>query len=392
MEPYRNTLDESLHGVLVSLIGANHLGYVFSTLGLGLLLYRLGPSALWAIRARSGEMKASRAVPDSGLVSIIVPARNEEANLPNLIASLAQLQYRNFEVIIVDDASTDNTAAIVRMAAERDERIKLLSAGEKPAGWVGKTWACEQGGKAARGVWLLFTDADTLHFPSGLAAAINQMRRGKVDLLSALPNHVEGMPLDPFLGPFHLLVFLSSSAFSPQAQNRLFAIGQYLLFRSDYYRRQGGHSVVKGSFAEDLDLAERCFKLRGHYVLDRSGELFGVRMYTSINDFIAGWRRIFRQGFARAQGLVVVEIFLVIACLMMSFRFARASSYETALALVGCAVVGLAQKRYGQFSWLGVLMIPFSVALFTIISALALFDRISGRDLRWRGRTYKIKP
>ena len=380
MEPHIHTLVESFLSPLV-----------FSTLGLGVLLYRLGPSVIWSVRTKSRGINIDRAAFDSALVSIIVPARNEAANLPNLLASFAQLEYRNLEIIVVDDASTDDTAAIVRMAGERDTRIKLLSAGEKPDGWVGKTWACEQGAKVARGDWLLFTDADTVHVPQGLAAAIKQMNQGQLDLLSALPNHVEGMSLDPLLGPFHLLVFLSSSAFGRQSKNSLFAIGQYLLFRSDYYRNQGGHAVVRASFAEDLDLAERCFEKGGRYALDRSGQIFGVRMYSSFKEFLAGWRRIFRQGFARANAFAVVEIFLVIACLMMSFRFARASVYETIAALVGCAVIGLAQKRYGAFSWIGVFTIPLSVALFSYISALALYDRLTVRDLRWRGRTYKIK-
>lgn len=366
------------------------LGPLFSMLGLGILAYRLAPVS-FASKPRSEMAVSDTDSFTAGLVSIIIPARNEAQNLPIILASLTQLQYRDYEVIVVDDASTDDTLSIAQMTASNDPHVRVLEAGEKPEGWVGKTWACQQGAAVANGEWLLFTDADTEHMRSGLTRVMKRMSREKIDLLSAIPYHLEETFFDALMGPFHLMVLISSSAFSKPSPKRIFGIGQYLLFKREYYIRQGGHEVVKGSFAEDQDFAVRCLALQGNYGLDRTGEVFGVRMYASASEFLAGWRRIFRQGFPRASLAVAIEVFFILACLTMSFHFAAAGVFEITMALIGLTFLGFAQKTYGQFSLVGLLTAPLSLGVFIVITALALFDLATGRDLRWRGRSYIIK-
>lgn len=359
---------------------------IFSLAGLGVLAVRLVP----VIRGRASSVSVGDADALAGdaeaLVSIIVPARNEEANLPKILESLVRLDYPNFEVIVVDDNSEDRTGEIIEQFAARDGRVRAVKGTPRPEGWTGKNWACRRGFEEARGEWLLFTDADTEHRP----ASLKRMIALDADLCSAVPYHETNGFLESLLGPFHILVFLSSSAFGRPRPRALFAIGQYLLFRREQYVRQGQHEAVRMSFSDDLDLAEQCLAHGGRYALDTSGEIFKVRMYADAAAFFAGWKRIFRIGFAHARVFRAIEIFLVIACLMTSFH--APNTPELACAAGGIALLALAERRYGAFSPLGAVLAPIGVFTFIAVSAAALFDRITGRDLRWRGRSYKVGP
>ncbi len=352
---------------------------ILSILGLSVLLIRLGPAIL--------RSRKSAAVPIGSFdVSVIVPARNEEANLDKILSSLLRLQVR--EIIVINDRSEDRTQEIAEGFAARDARVRVLEGAPRPTGWAGKNWACQQGALVATGDSLLFTDADTEH----LEGSLETMIALNADLASALPYHSNTSLIEKWMGPFHMLVFISSSAFSKPRRGSLFAIGQYLLFKRAWYFQQGAHEAIAASLADDLDLAERCLELGGTYSLDRSGRIFRVRMYASFAAFIEGWKRIFRVGFQHASVLKIMEIVVVIACLTESFRFFRATPLETLMALAGLFILGLAQRRYGDFSLFGVLLAPLGIGTFVYVSASALLDRILGRELRWRGRRYKLTP
>lgn len=361
---------------------------IFSSLGLAVLALRIGPAA-WST-LRRGRVENEQAASDA-FVSILIPVRNEENHLPRLLTSLMRLDHRQIEILVIDDASSDRSVEISREFAARDSRIRVIEAPVKPGGWVGKTWACFHGAAEARGEFLLFTDADTEHESNGLSRALAQMRREDADLLSAIPFHENETSFDPYAGPFHVLTLIAASAFSKPRLKRVFAIGQYLLFRRELYFALGTHESVKMSFCEDVDFAELCLARGGRFSLNRSGAIFRVRMYLTFRGFFEGWRRIFRIGFAHARPAVAVEVFLVIACLTESFRFSRATPIEVGCAVAGLVLIGVAQSKYGRFSWLGVLAAPVSLALFTTVALVAFIDRVGGRDLRWRGRSYKIE-
>lgn len=358
------------------------MSVLFSALGLLVLVIRLSPAIF--MRLADGASAKTDSVENDARVSVIIPARNEEANLQKILNSLLRLPF--FEIIVVDDSSTDRTQEIAQSFAARENRIRVHAGAPKPQGWTGKNWACQQGALTSTGNYLLFTDADTEHCEGSLSRTLQL----NADLVSALPFHQSANFFERLLGPFHLLVFISSSAFSRPKTGSLFAIGQYLLFKREWYFQQGMHEAIKQSFADDLDLAERCVAQGGVYKVETSGRVFKVRMYLSLVDFLAGWRRIFRVGFGHASFVRVFEIFFVIACLTESFKFARATPIETLFALSGLLVLGLAQKRYGNFSWLGALLAPLGIGIFVFVSATALWDRILRRDLRWRGRSYKL--
>jgi chlorobactene glucosyltransferase len=366
------------------------LGTAFSILGFGVLAFRLGPSVLAVLRGSSGSILKPSVPGAAHFVSIIVPARNEETNLPKLLTSLTLIEQEKVEILIVDDNSEDRTREIVEDFSARDSRVRLIKGSVRPQGWTGKNWACLQGAHEAKGEWFLFTDADTEHTPMSLTKALYKCESESLDMMSAVPYHDNSTLFEKLMGPFHLLVFISSSAFSKPRSHALFAIGQYLLFKKDFYLKQGTHEAVKMSFSDDLDLAEQCLKHGGCYGLETSGTIFKVRMYPSFAAFMEGWKRIFRIGFVHARFWRVIEIFLIISCLTESFHFAKASRAEAVLALGGLVLIAFAQRRYGRFSVGGVLLAPLGIGTFVYLSASALLDRIRGRDLRWRGRSYKL--
>jgi glycosyltransferase involved in cell wall biosynthesis len=354
---------------------------ILSALGLLVLLMRLGPAIF---RKSHNHTRLARSDKESPSVSVIIPARNEETNLPTILTSLVALTVQ--EIIIINDHSEDRTREIAQRFADRDARVRVIDGEERPEGWTGKNWACQQGALISMGDYLLFTDADTEHLDGSLERVLSL----NANLASAIPYHSTQTWMEKLLGPFHMLVFISSSAFLKPKPKSLFAIGQYLLFQREWYFAQGMHEAVKGSLADDLDLAERCLQMGGNYQLETSGEIFKVRMYDSFAAFVAGWRRIFRVGFQHANLLRVVEVFAIISCLTESFRFAKATPQETLCAVAGLVLIALAQRRYGQFSLLGAILAPIGIGTFVYVSAAALLDRILGRDLRWRGRSYKL--
>jgi glycosyltransferase involved in cell wall biosynthesis len=379
-------------------------------LGAALWTWRLG--TLFRGRARGEGIARGRVLP----VSIIVPARNEAHNLPALLASLKALDPRPLEIVVVDDHSTDGTGDIARAAG-----VRVVSPPPLPAGWNGKPWACRTGAGEARGEYLLFTDADTVHAPGSLGQAMAALRARDAALLSAVPTHIVRAAWEKLQGVFQLLLLVATRAGAPEAPGRAagaatgaagesargagqgggaherrFSIGQYLLFRRDAYERIGGHEPVKQRIAEDLAFARLVAGAGLGLALVFSPGLLGVRMYPEgLGAFVRGWRRNFREGLTAAGAGGVIEIVAIIGWLlgvpMAAFSAAAAGLAPLAL---GWAAVYLAtaievarrQRSLGAFPLWSGLLYPVFVLMFVLVTALALIDRWRGATVIWRGR------
>ena len=357
--------------------------------GLLLLLGRLWP--------RPGWVPPSPGTPQAGprwqRLSIIVPARNEAANLPRLLPSLAQLSAPQLagkslavEVIIVDDHSTDDTAAVATaFCTSSPERFRLVHAGARPPGWGGKQWACQVGADAATGELLLFTDADTVHEPDSLLAAVGAMDRHRLDLLSACPFHDGDQLWERLLGPFQLLLLALTGPYRKPRPRRLFVIGQYMLWTRAAYQAFGGHAAVADALVEDVPMANRLVARGGRYLLWTESRLFRVRMYATLGEFVAGWRRNVRAGFLYGSPWAGLDATLIIASLIMG---GQPTAVTMAIAALAWSFAAWRQGAYGRFPPWTILGLPFALSLFTWVSALALVDRLSGRPVRWKGRAY----
>ena len=340
--------------------------------GLLLLLFRMWPRRP---RAAAGDPSVWP------LVSIVVPARNEEAVLSHLLSSLQKLDYPDYEVIVVDDCSEDATAAI---AAAHGARV--ISGQERAAGWHGKQWACAQGAGAARGDYLLFTDADTVHRPSSLRLAIREMIATRADGFTALPEHICQDWWEKLCGPFHVLLLAATNPYGQARPGQVYAIGQYLIFERQAYVKLGGHARVKDDWVEDIPLAQALLRDGGRWHVHRGEHLFAVRMYASLADFVKGWRRNFRAGMSYSYPGTGLEIALFIAALLGGGRW----PHPLALALTLSTLFAMApmQKSLGRFSRWGLLAFPFALGLFCYVSVLAVFDLGLRRPMIWKNRSY----
>lgn len=262
----------------------------------------LWPALPWAASflafarlARRRPDLASSPLAGGRLVTVIVPARNEELNLPTLLGSLTRSTYAPMEILVVDDRSTDGTAEVVRQFAERDPRIRLLEGAELPAGWFGKPWACVQGYRAARGDLLLFTDADTVHAPELLARAVGALESQDRDLVTVMGRMICGSFWERVIMP--IVTALLAIRFHPAVVNRarraseVIANGQFILVTRESYEAVGTHEVVKHEVAEDLAMAQAYFRAGRRQLFVFGLELMGTRMYTSLAGMVEGWSK-----------------------------------------------------------------------------------------------------
>jgi len=223
-------------------------------------------------------------------VSVIVPARNEEACLGACLESLVAQTGVAFEIIVVDDHSTDRTRAI----AESFPGVRVIEAGPLPAGWTGKNNAVTAGARAARGEWMLFTDADTMHLPGSLARAAAEAQEHHADLLSYSPEQIAVTFWEMAILPVvfgELARQYPPAKVSDPASPLAAANGQFILVRREAYDAVGGHAAVAASLLEDVALA-RAVKQSGRKIRFRyAADAVRTRMYRGFAQLREGWTK-----------------------------------------------------------------------------------------------------
>ncbi len=223
-------------------------------------------------------------------ISVIIPARNEEASLADCLQSLVAQTGVAFEIIVVDDHSTDRTRAI----AESFSGVRVLEAGPLPEGWTGKNNAVTCGASQALGEWLLFTDADTVHLPGSLAAALKEAHENGAEMLSYSPEQIAVTFWEMATLPVvfaELARQYSPSKVSDPGSPIAAANGQYILIRRETYDAVGGHAAVAGDILEDVALSRAVKssgkKIRFRYATDR----VRTRMYRNYSQLRDGWTK-----------------------------------------------------------------------------------------------------
>jgi chlorobactene glucosyltransferase len=344
------------------------------------------------------------------LISMLIPARDEAERIGACLAGLASQSYRNFELLVVDDHSTDATAAIVRGYAAQLPALDVLPSIALPAGWAGKCWACWQAAGSARGDWLLFLDADVMPKPELLATLLARAESRSLDLLTLMPFQQLGSLAERVILPafFALLYNLYpldqvSDPRSPIA----FANGPCLLIRREVYFAIGGHQAVRASFLEDTELG-RIVKAAG-YRLEAAvaPDLIEMRMYTGWASLTEGLGKNavagYRSGGTRS-GWVGARLALVafLPCYLLLagglLALARPGAAIGAMLLLHGALLAalalacwswLARRRYRIAPWWGALF-PLGLAIYFWLAARALLRLRSGRGVIWKGRTFKM--
>lgn len=378
----------------------------------GLWLVREARAAVRAVAAertaaetmlRDGPAKVSEAA--LPLVSVLVPARNEASRIGPCIGSLLRLDYPATEVIVVDDGSTDGTADVVREAATGDPRVRVVPAGALPAGWGGKNHALWRGQAEAKGDWLLFTDADTVHHPRSLRRAMGRMRAEGADLLS-LTGRQRAVSLPERLVQPFVFEFLARryplAAVNDPADHRAAANGQYLLVSRPLYDAIGGHEAVRGEMLEDVALASRAKGQGARIRFLATPDLLEVRMYDGARALLEGWTKNLADlaggtAGAAAEGLrFLVRGLLPILALSAAAVAAATDRGGLAVGLFLLGGLGLAAllaaarslARLGVGDARVVPGAPLGAAATGLLFLRSAWRRSGGRQVVWRGRRY----
>jgi chlorobactene glucosyltransferase len=234
------------------------------------------------------------------LVSVLVPARNEEHNIRTCITSLLNQDYPRYEVIVLDDESTDNTGAILQELAAQDSRLKILRGKTLPSGWRGKPYACHQLAQVAKGKYFLFTDADTVHTPESVRYLLTTFLKHDADLVTTFPYQIVKTWSERLLVSFMLRLgyfFLPFSFVCDVKKPLALACGQYLAVKAESYHKIGGHERVKDTVTEDVPLS-RVYKKEGLKIIWFEGSrAVSCRMYRSFQELWQGFSRSYYDGF-----------------------------------------------------------------------------------------------
>lgn len=360
----------------------------------------LAPFASLIPLARS-RPNLSDTPPTSGpLVSVIIPARNESATIETVVHSVLASTYRTLELLVVDDRSTDHTAALVERVAMGDPRVRLVCGEPLPPGWYGKPWACLQGYRAARGELLLFTDADTRHAPELLARSVGALRESGADLFTVAPRQLCVTFWERVVMP--QIWFLLASRYHPDRVNRarrerdVIANGQFILMPRESYEAVGTHEAVRGEVAEDLALAQAFHRAGRRVRFVFAEKLMETRMYRSLPELVEGWSKNMYLGGRRSfPGQPLLQA-LVPVMLVASFAFwlIPPAALVTWGALEPAAAVSVALSAvfwmlvsYGMRIpvWYG-LLYPLGALIALYIGARSAWR--GGRRVEWRGRAY----
>lgn len=338
-------------------------------------------------------MQVANPAPDRLLVSVIIPARNEEASLGACLQSLVEQTGVKMEIIVVDDGSTDRT----RKIAESFAGVKVIESGPLPEGWTGKNNAVSAGAKVVRGEWLLFTDADTVHKPGSLARSLEETRSKKAAMLSYSPEQeVHGFwekAVMPVIFAELAASFRPAEVSDPKSPAAA-ANGQYILIQRSAYEAVGGHAAVAKSLLEDVDLA-KAVKSSGRKIFFRfGGDAVRTRMYRSFAQLREGWTKnlvlLFRSPLHLAV-LRFLEFFLITATAAVAiFEMAEGKRQAAMVCGVVCLSIFtllISRIRKAHFPASANALSIFGLPIFAYLLWRSQLFHKQGK-VQWKGRAY----
>jgi chlorobactene glucosyltransferase len=337
------------------------------------------------------------------LISILIPARNEESDIVTCLDSLRRQDYPSFEILVLDDGSTDRTAAVVEEIAAVDPRVRLLRGKPLPRGWAGKPFGCHQLATEARGSWLLFTDADTIHAPQMLRSALSYAGSNRLALLSGFPLQNTISFSQRIVIPIMYFILLSGVPLwwlqgSTKPKPGI-AIGQFLFFSARDYREIGGHEAVKSRLMEDVWMGfEVARRGKRQGVVDLS-PLVACGTYEGVGDL---WQALSRWTYSVTAlspwlfGLLVVvasSLFIAPFFLMAGHFTPLLPDYGWSMLIATQVVVVLMMRvlvdhRFHQ-SGLYSLSHPAGISLWLLCGVHGAMKRLSGIGMSWKQRHYE---
>ncbi len=378
-------------------------GFYLATLARSVADARSAPPLRPLPPSQPGAASALTAAPR---VSVIVPARDEERNIRRCVESLLAQDYPNYEVIVVDDGSTDATPELLEQMRQTPvgrQRLRVVRVEALPSGWAGKPHALHTGAQAADGEWLLFTDADTYHTPRALRSAVTRASSDGADLFTIgtsqdapdFWNRVL-MPIAYMGISFMYPPLLVNSSWSKVA----IANGQFLLIRHALYERLGGYDTdgLRATIVDDLALALVVKRAGGRLRFVDGRGLVTTHMYHSLKEHWNGWGKNAvagsRGGLAlfalMAPGLILISAaqfaLLAAGLLRRDGRMTLAGALPVAATLAYRAYLDRMLAIPLRYGWTH----PLGGCVFAGILARSFWHRLRGVTVPWRGRSYVV--
>ena len=362
----------------------------------------------WSIsKSPKLEWTARYRIKSKPKVSIIVPARNEEGTILICLQSLLSQDYDNYEVIAIDDSSTDKTPSIISELSQKNHRLIAVKAPSRPEDWIGKNWACFQGYQKSSGEILLFTDADTVHKTDSLSSAVNTMIHGQLDALTLVPKLICYDIITKFTLPV-LSIFLHSR-YSPlrvnNPKNKIgYFFGSFYLISKKNYEKIGTHEKVRQELVEDGALGRRVKEQKMKLRLVRGENYVEALWARDPSSLWHALRRIIIPLHLQKKKsammvtafifFILLEPFLILPFTLLYFGdfllggVLLTINLVTIFLLLTCSVVqshfGLLQKSiYGLGFVIGCTVI-------TLCFLIAAFDSKGNKVVKWRDRSYFI--
>ncbi|HSL30238.1 MAG TPA: glycosyltransferase [Anaerolineales bacterium] len=347
---------------------------------------------------------------DGPLISICVPARNEQRNIRLCVESILAQDYPNFEVIVLDDRSTDETPQVLKHMASQDERLRVIHGEEISPGWAGKPHALYRASSSASGAWICFVDADTFLSRAALSSCYAKAIETQADMFTIMTYQILGSFWEKVVMP--IVMTALSVGFSPRKVNDprtkdAIANGQFILIRRSVYDAIGGHESVKNQIVEDKALAEQV-KWKGYRLIVANGySVARTRMYTSLPEMWEGWTKNIYLGLSDRPSLLALGAFggllALIAALVLPLwpvlgliwylqggGWLALSVIAKSLTLWAIIIVARARVAMGMgiSPWYG-LTLPLGAGVFAAMMLTSTWNVLSGKGVTWKGRMYK---
>lgn len=338
------------------------------------------------------RLRAGDAPPRTPLVSVIIPARDEERVIERTVRAFLAQTYEPLEVIVVNDRSTDGTGAILH--AIDDARLVVIDGVEPPAGWLGKPWALHEGSQRARGELLLFVDADVIYAPAAVRAAVARMEQSDARVVALLPHfEMRGFWENAAMPMLGLTVF----TFLPLWLANRSRIGSLalgggpgnLVARADY-DAVGGHESLRDSVIDDIALARLVRRRLQHRTeAVRADDLISLRMYHGLREVVNGFTKNFffalgRSYIAGVLSLVAGFVFHILPYILA--LMGNPYAIATVVLITMTRLILFASLRYSLAS--AIFLHPVMLAVWGVITLRSMWYTGVRRELLWRGRTY----
>ena len=349
------------------------------------------------------------------LISICVPARNEERNIRACVESILAQDYPTFEVIVLEDRSTDKTGEILQDLSKDNDKLKVIRGADLPKGWAGKPHALFQASAAAHGTpgaWLCFVDADTFLSPITLSSCYAKAIETQADMFTIMTFQILGSFWEKAVMP--IVMTALSVGFSPRKVNDpatkdAIANGQFILIKRSVYDAIGGHASVQDQIVEDKAISEQV-KWNGYRLIVANGySVAKTRMYTSLPEMWEGWTKNIYLGLSEQPSLLLLGVFgafiLLVAALVLPlwplsgiYWYFQGGGWLALTVLIESLILWtiVIQVRARVAIGMGIspwyaFTLPLGSAVFAAMMFTSAWRVISGRGVVWKGRIYTQK-